>query len=136
MNYFINSFLIAIYCTCCSVVFAQIPDTQYSQGIAYVSGGVGAEESQAILDEAKQWPLLLELSQLERGRGVWIFGAMIQIQDAQNQIIFEASANGPFILINLPAGDYQLAASYQGVVQKRSINLKLSASQKINLFWR
>ena len=136
MNYFINSFLIAIYCTCCSVVFAQIPNTQYSQGIAYVSGGVGAEESQAILDEAKQWPLLLELSQLERGRGVWIFGAMIQIQDAQNQIIFEASANGPFILINLPAGDYQLAASYQGVVQKRSINLKLSASQKINLFWR
>jgi hypothetical protein len=136
MNYFIKSFLIAIYCTCCSVVFAQIPNTQYSQGIAYVSGGVGAEESQAILDEAKQWPLLLELSQLERGRGVWIFGAMIQIQDAQNQIIFEASANGPFILINLPAGDYQLAASYQGVVQKRSINLKLSASQKINLFWR
>jgi len=117
-------------------VFAQIPGTQYSQGIAYISGGVGAEESQAILDEAKRWPLLLELSQLEGGRGVWIFGAMIQIQNTQNQIIFEASANGPFILINLPAGDYQLAASYQGVVQKRSINLKPSASQKINLFWK
>ena len=136
MNYFIKSFLIAIYLTCCSAVFAQIPGTQYSQGIAYVSGGVGAEESQAILDEAKRWPLLLELSQLEGGRGVWIFGAMIQIQNVQNQTIFEAAANGPYALINLPVGDYQVAASYKGVVQKRSISLKPSASQKINLIWK
>lgn len=136
MNYFIKSFLIATYCTCCSVVFAQIPSTQYSQGISYVSGGVGAEESQAILDEAKQWPLLLELSQLEKGRGVWIFGAMIQIQNAQNQIIFEASANGPYMLINLPAGDYQIAASYKGVVQRKSVSVKSATSQKINLFWQ
>jgi hypothetical protein len=136
MNYFIKSFLIAIYCTCCSVVFAQIPNTQYSQGIAYVSGGVGAEESQAILDEAKQWPLLLELSQLERGRGVWIFGTTIQILNAQNQIIFDAQANGPFILINLPVGNYQIAAIYQGVTQNKSVTVKSATSQKINLFWQ
>ena len=65
-----------IWCTC---ALAQIPDTQSSQGIAYVSGGVGQEEAKAILAEAKQWPLMLELSQLENGRGVWIFGAKISI---------------------------------------------------------
>jgi len=136
MNYFIKSFLIAAYCTCCPVAFAQIPDTQYSQGISYVSGGVGEEEAQAILDDAKRWPLMLELSQLERGRGVWIFGATIQILNMQNQTIFDAQANGPYILINLPVGNYQIAATYQGVVQKKSVSVKSTASQKINLFWK
>jgi hypothetical protein len=78
-----------------SMVFAQIPDTQYSQGISYISGGVGEGESEAILTESKQWPLLLELSQLENGRGVWIFGAKIKVLNAKNQVIFDAQADGP-----------------------------------------
>ena len=65
------------------LTWAQIPPTQYSQGISYITGGVGDEESSAILAEAKQWPLLLELSQLENGRGVWIFGSQIKILNAQ-----------------------------------------------------
>ena len=118
------------------MVFAQIPDTQYSHGISYISGGVGEEESQAILAEAKQWPLLLELSQLENGRGVWIFGAKIKITNAQNQVIFDAQADGPYMLINLPAGNYLLEGIYQEVLQKRSIAVKTALPQKISLFWK
>lgn len=129
-------FLLAVGAVIFSVGHAQIPDTQYSQGISYISGGVGEEESQAILAEAKQWPLLLELSQLENGRGVWIFGAKIKILNSQNQVIFDAQADGPYILINLTAGQYQIEASYQGVVQKRSVNVQASASQKLAIFWK
>jgi hypothetical protein len=136
MNFFSKSFLIAGYLTCCSVAYAQIPDTQYSQGISYISGGVGEEESSAILAEAKQWPLLLELSQLENGRGVWIFGAKIKILDAKNQVIFDAQADGPYILINLTAGQYLIEASYRGVLQKRPVLIQASAPQKLSIFWK
>ena len=129
-------FLLAVGAVIFSVGHAQIPDTQYSQGISYISGGVGEEESQAILAEAKQWPLLLELSQLENGRGVWIFGAKIKILNSQNQVIFDAQADGPYILINLTTGQYQIEASYQGVVQKRSVNVQASGSQKLAIFWK
>ena len=44
---------------------AQIPPTMHSNGISYITGGVGEDESTAIVAEAKLWPLLLELSQLE-----------------------------------------------------------------------
>jgi hypothetical protein len=114
---------------------AQIPGTQYSQGISYISGGVGEEEAQAILSEAKQWPLLLELSQLENGRGVWIFGAKIKIYSPQNQLIFDAQSDGPYMLINLAQGEFLLEASYQDVVQKRAVSIK-PASQKISIFWK
>ena len=136
MKSLVKFFLLVAGTVIFSVGHAQIPDTQYSQGISYVSGGVGEEESQAILSEAKRWPLLLELSQLENGRGVWIFGAKIKILNSQNQVIFDAQADGPYILINLNAGQYQVEASYQGVVLKRSINIQGSTPQKLAIFWK
>ncbi len=136
MNFYIQLILSAACLTFSSMVFAQIPDTHYSQGISYISGGVGEEESQAILTESKQWPLLLELSQLENGRGVWIFGAKIKILNTMNQVIFDAQADGPYILINLTAGQYQIEASYQGSIQKKSVLIQSSGLQKLAIFWK
>jgi hypothetical protein len=117
-------------------VWAQIPQTQYSQGVSYITGGVGEEESSAILAEAKQWPLLLELSQLENGRGIWIFGSQIKILNASNAVVFDAKADGPYMLINLTAGDYVIQATYQGVEQKKAISIKTGQTQKISIFWK
>lgn len=115
---------------------AQIPETKYSEGVSYITGGVGEGETTAILAEAKQWPLLLEMSQIENGRGVWIFGANIKINSSKKQAIFAAQADGPFMLINLVPGDYEMEATYQGTVQKRSLSIKADTPQKISLFWK
>lgn len=136
MKFSIQLILSAIGLVFSSMLFAQIPDTQYSKGISYISGGVGEGESQAILAEAKQWPLLLELSQLENGRGVWIFGAKVKILNAQSQVIFDAQSDGPYMLINLSSGQYQIEASYQGVVQKKSLSFQGSTPQKLAIFWK
>ena len=119
-----------------SISVAQIPDTQYSQGISYITGGVGEDETQAILSEAKQWPLLLEMSQIENGRGVWIFGAMVNILNDKSQSIFNAQADGPYMLVNLGAGNYVTQASFKGVQQSKAISIKADTSQKISLFWK
>ncbi len=120
-----------------SLSLAQIPETQYSQGISYITGGVGEGETVAILAEAKQWPLLLEMSQIENGRGVWIFGATIKIMSsAKKQMVFEAQADGPYMLVNLVPGDYGVEATYEGVMQKRALSIKADSLQKISLFWK
>ena len=123
-------------CLLVTVVWAQVPEAQRSQGVSYIAGGVGEEESTAILAEAKQWPLLLELSQLENGRGVWIFGSQIKIANTKGAMIFDAKADGPYMLVNLDAGDYVIQASYQGVEQKRAISIKAGQPQKISIFWK
>lgn len=133
--------LLKTVCVCCMFLlggfaFAQIPATQHSNGISYISGGVGDEETTAILAEAKQWPVLLELSQIENGRGVWIFGANIKIMNTQKQVVFNAQADGPYMLINLEPGDYIVEANYQGVGQRRVLSVKANVSQKISLFWK
>ena len=119
-----------------SLAFAQIPDTKYSQGISYITGGVGQNETDAILAEAKEWPVMLELSQIQNGRGVWIAGVSIKAMDAKKQLIFDALADGPYMLINFVPGDYVLEADYQGVIQRRALAVKADSSQKISLFWK
>lgn len=119
-----------------SWALAQIPDTQYSQGISYITGGVGEGETVAILAEAKQWPLLLEISQLQNGRGVWIFGASIKVINNAKKVIFDAQADGPYMLLNLSPGDYVIEATYEGVIQKRALSVKADSPQKISLFWK
>ena len=117
-------------------VLAKIPDTKYSQGISYITGGVGQSESVAILAKAKEWPVTLELSKIENGRGVWIFGASIKVMNVGKQVIFDALADGPYMLINLEPGDYVIEADYKGVTQKKSLSIKADSPQKISLFWK
>lgn len=131
-NIILSAYLVLI----ASLAIAQIPDTQYSQGISYITGGVGEGEAVAILTEAKQWPLLLEMSQIENGRGVWIFGATIKILNSSKQVIFNAQADGPYMLVNLVPGDYVIEAAYEGATQKRSFSIKSELTQKIALFWK
>ena len=119
-----------------SLTFAQIPETQHSEGISFITGGVGDGEALAILAEAKQWPLLLVLSQIQYGKGVWIFGAKIKVVNAMKQVIFDAQADGPYMLINLESGDYAIEANYEGIIQKRAISIKPDVPQKIAIFWR
>lgn len=122
--------------TLSGIAFAQIPETQHSNGVAYISGGVGEDEALAMVVESKQWPLMLELSQLENGRGVWIFGAQIKITNDQKKVIFDAISEGPYILINLEPGTYSIEAAYQGVVQKQSVAVKVGQNQKLSIFWK
>ncbi|MEN9378842.1 MAG: hypothetical protein RJB15_520 [Pseudomonadota bacterium] len=136
MKHFLNHFLAYFILVFSGFALAQIPGTQHSEGIAYISGGVGEEESAAILAEAKQWPVLLEMSQLENGRGVWIFGAQIKITNQEQKAIFNAQADGPYMLINLAPGSYQVIGSYQGAEQKRNLIVKADSSQKLNIFWK
>ena len=136
MKHFLKHILAYFILVFSGFALAQIPDTQHSEGIAYISGGVGEEESVAILAEAKQWPVLLELSQLENGRGVWIFGASVKIMNTKMELVFHALADGPYMLINLEPGEYTIEASYKGVDQKRAFTVKSNTSQKISLFWK
>ncbi len=136
MKYLLRIIFIFTCLLCGASVFSQALDTEYSEGVAYISGGVGDEESTVILSEAKRWPLMLELSQIENGRGIWIFGATVKLVNSSQKVVFNAQANGPYMLINIEPGEYSLQTSYQGVEQKRAISLKAGQSQKLSIFWK
>ena len=136
MKLFLKSIFVFNLLITSSLGSAQIPDTRHSQGIPYITGGFGKDEVATILAESKKRSLLIELSQIENGRGVWIFGAKVKIINSNKQVIFDAQADGPYLLLNLDPGDYSIEASYQGIEQKRFISIKAATPQKIAILWK
>ncbi len=118
-------------------VEAQVPVTQYANKIAYISGGVGTEESTAIEVESKQWPLMLQFSQInEKGWGAWISGVQVKIINGDKQEIFSAICDGPMMLINLVPGQYEVIGIYEGRTQTLPAVIQAKKSQKLSIFWK
>lgn len=117
--------------------FAELPPTKSQGPASFVTGGIGSDESNSIFAAAKKWSLLIEMSEVDgSGRGVWIAGIEVRVLDAKQQTIVETLCDGPLMLLNAPAGQYTVEASYQGKLLKRNVVLKDGGHQKLTLFWR
>jgi len=117
--------------------FAQLPPSKTQGDTTFITGGIGSDESSAMFAAAKKWSLLIEMSEIDgSGRGVWIAGIDIRVQNAKQQSILETVCDGPLMLLNAPPGQYTVEASYQGKLLKRNVVLKEGYPQKLTLFWR
>ena len=116
---------------------AQLPNVQYSGGLAYITGGIGGNESEAIEADAKNWPLMIQLSQIDqKGWGTWISGVRLKVLNDKKEEIFNVVCEGPFVLLRLSPGSYVIDATYDGVVQQKNISLKKSQSEKLSIYWK
>ncbi|MCL7750222.1 hypothetical protein LV475_01190 [Guyparkeria hydrothermalis] len=103
-----------------------------SQGIRYLSGGLGAGERAWLQQHGASYPVALQFSKGERGAFVSSVGVTIRTPDGQTR--FEATTDGPMIFIDLPAGRYDVTTRYQEHSRDFSLQVPTSGqtSQSIN----
>lgn len=118
------------------VSLAQIPEAQTANGIQFVSGGIGLDESGAIKADAKHWPLHLEFSQIEGQKAEWVAGVNLRIMDSKGNEIFQHEIDGPLALIKLPEGKYSLEATYLSRKVGRQFEIQSGKSQRLSIFWK
>jgi hypothetical protein len=90
-------------------------------GVPFVSGGVGTEEVATLSDEKKRYAVAILTA--ARGSGEFLADVRIRISDAQSRLVLDTVMDGPWLLVNLPAGRYQIEASKNALVQKKSVAL-------------
>lgn len=113
----------------------NLPDTQTYQGIAYITGGIGSEESEGLLALGKTWPLTLEFSQDHPQRPLWVADVLVKIVDQKKKLVFEAMSDGPILLLKLAPGKYEGEFSYEGKVLKRPVTVEEGKSLKQSIVW-
>lgn len=118
-----------------SLAQADIPEAKVSQGIEYISGGIGSEESDAMLALGKKWPLVLEFSQDHPQRPLWVADVKVKILDQKKKVIFEALSDGPIMLLKMTAGKYDAEYTFEGKVLKRSLVVEEDKFQKQSVVW-
>jgi len=90
-------------------------------GGAFVTGGVGQEEVDALNSEKSQYPLAILTA--AKGSGAFLADVHIRITDAQSRQVLGTVMDGPWLLVNLPAGRYQVEAVLNSRVQKSVVTI-------------
>ena len=118
-----------------SMAQVEIPEAKVAQGIEYISGGIGSEESDALLALGKKWPLVLEFSQDHPQRPLWVADVTVKILDQKKKVVFEALSDGPIMLLKMTPGKYDAEYSFEGKVLKRTLLVEDGKFQKQSVVW-
>ena len=119
--------------------FAQentsLPPVKTQGQTQFLSGGIGQDESEAIFQAKRSWPLMLELTQAADSKAEYISDVQITIKDELRNTVLDTNAEGPYLLARLPTGKYTLEATHNSVTLHRNLNIQKGSSKKLTLVW-
>jgi hypothetical protein len=86
-------------------------------GGAYVSGGIGEGEIAALDAQRDRYSLWVITA--AKVSGAYLADVRVRIVDAKKALVFDHTLAGPWLLVDLPLGRYDVEASYQGQTMTR-----------------
>jgi hypothetical protein len=87
----------------------EIVSGKTPQGYAYMSGGVGSEERNQMEGQANRYDLKLSFAD---HAGEYLSDVRVAINDEHGKKIVNTTTAGPWFYINLPAGKYEIKATF------------------------
>ena len=102
-------------------------------GVAYMSGGIGIDESCAI---QKEHGYSLQLTFSAGADNKYESGIKVSIQNAQGKQVLSVDDAGPMLLVQLPAGKYQVVSQLDGHEMRTPVDLSTGKHQAVNVHWK
>ncbi len=101
-------------------------------GISYVSGGVGDESIDRLNMMVSEFNLKLVFAMKS---GEYVSGVNVTIIDAKGKTTLDTPSEGPWFLTRLPAGNYQIVASFAGKAEKRQVAVGTNQLKTVDFRW-
>ncbi|MGN6665535.1 MAG: carboxypeptidase regulatory-like domain-containing protein [Trinickia sp.] len=109
-----------------------MPQMQHQGDVAYVSGGVGSDESAALKRAAPHWPLALRFT----GPGSdYLAGVHVRIVGKDGTDLLHLDSRGPYLLARLPPGRYTVHAQYKDEEQTRQVTVGKAPGARADFHW-
>ncbi len=105
---------------------------QTTGGITHASGGVGDDSIARLEALAKNFNLKLVFA-LQSGN--YVSDVKVVIADAKGKTLLDAASAGPWFLVKLPAGNYQVVATFEGKAVKRPVTVGTAKLQTVDFRW-
>lgn len=112
-----------------------MPPVMHAGSVAYVTGGVGLDESTALKRAmaSGKYPLAV---QLYGASGEYLSDVPVKITDMKKRSVFEASSQGPFMLVKLPPGQYVVSATHNSKEQRRTVSVPRKGHAAVRFDWK
>lgn len=108
------------------------PVERTANGLAYLSGGIGADEAAAMRGMADRYSLRLTFS---GKRGEFLADVQSRIYRLDGKQVFAAVSDGPFLYVRLPPGSYRVVASWEGAEKSAQVTVPAKGGVACNLSW-
>ena len=95
------------------------------------SGGVGEEERQALERDARYNLKVIAA----RRDGAYLADVDVTIVDQRGAQVLVMHMEGPWLLAELPPGQYRVVGDYRGTMQKRDVTVGRGARSEVVLQW-
>jgi hypothetical protein len=117
---------------------AQLPPAKTANGIEYVTGGFGQEESGAFKEAQSRFALSLTFAVTGTGDGSSPYAGNVQvrIRSAQSGQVLDAVSTGPYFLANLSPGTYTVEATYEGDTQTKQVTIGSGKTADVKFAWK
>lgn len=108
-------------CLSAALIGASVPAAQRGTspaGVAYVSGGIGQDEQQALQAERRAFSFWLTTA--VRRSGAHLAGVLVRIREADSgRLVLDHRMDGPWLFAQLPVGRYEVEATLQNLTLGR-----------------
>jgi hypothetical protein len=109
-----------------------LPQIQQQGDVSYTSGGVGLDESRALLREQAHWPLSLRFT---GPTADYLSGVTVRIVGGKGGEVLNTESMGPYMLVKLPPGSYTVYAKYKDQEKKQAVNVSGPGKAKAAFHW-
>ena len=110
---------------------ATLPPAQHAGTVNYRSGGIGAESSDAMKAEASRYSLAMSFTARMENRDAFTIPTHVSIVDAGGGSVLDITPDGPYLLVNLPTGQYQVTATTGAGSKTQAVQIVAGAHKKL-----
>jgi hypothetical protein len=100
--------------------------------VPYETGGVGIDERAAMQKSKKDYNLRLIFATT---KGLYLASVPVQIKSRSGEVVLSMDSNGPFFWVKLPAGQYEVMATYNGKQEIHKVDVS-AGHKKVEFTWK
>lgn len=110
----------------------RLPEAKTQNGVNYLFGGIGLDESEAIAAAAKDYSLMLTFATKS---GNYLAEVHVKIADKNGAIVLDDVADGPMLLVRLQPGQYTITAVSNDRQVTKPVRISGNRTKKVTLHW-
>ncbi len=123
-----------VYATMPGAVAQRTTVIESIESVPFMIGGIGNGEQALMRKAGKLFDLRIEFS--SRKDNEFVVDTELKITDQDGRTVFSVPKAGPMININLPDGDYQVAATYRDETETRTVKVRGRKGQDLYFHWK
>jgi hypothetical protein len=102
-------------------------------GVAWMTGGAGEDEREAMRAQAAQYNLAMTFA--NRRSGAFRADVAVEVRDARGEVVLAATAAGPLLFAKLPPGSYRVSATALERTQSQQASVPQAGLRELYFYW-